>query len=103
MPQKSRNASLAEALRVTTAEAAQMVAECPALANYNHAQLGDKLCQMSGMLRLHPQQLGQALLAKPKVLTWSMAELESRLRELQKLFGPIDTVRQVCLCLRIPV
>lgn len=92
---KLRAASLAQALLLTPSQVTQMAVDYPALQNYRHAQLADKLLEMARMLQLHPQQLSQALTAKPKILGCSLGEFESRVRELQKLLGALETVAQV--------
>lgn len=79
---QTRLSSLSRVLHVTPAQAQAMIDAYPSLRNYNHSFLSRKLQEVSQLLQVPPQQLGPALTQAPKVLGFSLHELEKRLAAL---------------------
>lgn len=74
-----------------------MLTAYPALSNYNHVTLRQKLQQLADLLQVHPQQLGPALASAPKVLGFSLQQLEHRLAALGSIQPDRQLLAQVVL------
>jgi hypothetical protein len=72
-----------------------MLSSYPALSNFNHARLAEKLSGLAQMLHVPAPLLSKALVRQPKVLGYSLAALEDRVQRLRCVMGSQDAVTEV--------